>query len=109
MAACSEDPRARYFIDVTQLSVGVTDKVGMKFALGFLAVAALAACSKRVNFCDSDKDCSDPAFPFCDVDGQYAPSGGMTNTCTIVPPDCPVERCGCQPGVTTCVMVLVLS
>lgn len=76
----------------------------MKRALGILALACMASCSKRVNFCESDKDCADPAFPFCDVDGQYAPSGGVANTCTIVPPDCPIDRCGCSPGVVMCAM-----
>jgi mucin-19 len=26
----------------------------------------------------------------------------MKNVCTIIPPDCPVDVCGCQPGATTC-------
>jgi hypothetical protein len=70
-----------------------------------LVVLVLAVgCTKRADYCQSDSDCTDPAFPFCDVDGQYGPSGGVHNVCTIVPPDCPVSVCGCTPNVTTCIM-----
>lgn len=60
------------------------------------------ACTKKVNECSGDSDCKDIAYPFCDVDGQYAASGGDHNVCTIVPPDCPIDRCGCSPGAVTC-------
>src|SRR5579862_1885289 len=81
----------------------------MKAAL-VVAVAVLAGCTKHVS-CDSDADCKDPAYPFCDVNGEYPASGGEKNVCTIVPDNCPVERCGCMAGavlsctgdqVTTC-------
>jgi hypothetical protein len=71
----------------------------------WVAVAGLgvaAACTKQVNVCHQDSDCSDVAYPFCDVDGQYAASGGAKGVCTIVPPDCPAARCGCTPGAVTC-------
>jgi hypothetical protein len=67
-----------------------------------MMAVALAACTKQPNPCTSDSDCTNPAYPFCDVDGEFAVSGGEKNTCTIVPPNCPVERCGCSPGATTC-------
>ena len=67
-----------------------------------LALLFAASCTKRINECDSDADCTNPAYPFCDVDGQYAASGGQKNVCTIVPPNCPVSRCGCDPGAVTC-------
>ncbi|HEY1811446.1 MAG TPA: hypothetical protein VGG74_03765 [Kofleriaceae bacterium] len=71
--------------------------------LKLLAICALSfTCTKRVNDCDSNADCTNPAYPFCDVNGTYEPSGGMKNVCTIIPPDCPVDVCGCQPGATTC-------
>ena len=40
----------------------------------------------------------DPSYPFCDVNGEYLPSGGEKNVCTIVPDNCPISRCGCSPG-----------
>jgi hypothetical protein len=77
----------------------------MKAAFVIFAIVGLAgSCTKSVNMCQSDSDCTNPAYPFCDVDGQYPASGGVKNTCTIVPPDCPVARCGCTPGATTCAM-----
>jgi hypothetical protein len=72
---------------------------------GTLAVAVLAAMgcpTKEQNRCTSDSDCKDVAYPFCDVNGEFSASGGTKNVCTIVPPDCPVERCGCSPGATSC-------
>jgi hypothetical protein len=65
-------------------------------------VFASACTTKQQNKCTSDSDCTNPAYPFCDVDGEFSTSGGAKNVCTIVPPDCPVERCGCSPGATTC-------
>jgi hypothetical protein len=71
--------------------------------LVLVASAALeAGCTKRINQCSIDSDCKDIVYPFCDVDGEYQASGGETNVCTIVPPNCPVDRCGCSPGATTC-------
>ncbi len=71
-------------------------------SMTLLGLVLIAACTKPENRCESDADCANPAYPFCDVDGQYAPSDGQKNVCTIVPPDCPVERCGCTPGATAC-------
>ncbi len=67
-----------------------------------LAAVSTAACTKTVNQCEVDTDCKNVAYPFCDVNGQYPSSGGVMNVCTIVPTNCPVERCGCQPGAATC-------
>jgi len=61
-----------------------------------------AGCTKRVNICESDSDCMQAGYPFCDVNGQYPASGGITNVCTVVPNDCPPERCGCTPGASVC-------
>ncbi|MEO6773597.1 MAG: hypothetical protein ABI467_11360 [Kofleriaceae bacterium] len=61
-----------------------------------------AACTKQVNVCHQDSDCGDVAYPFCDMNGEYAASGGDKGVCTIVPPDCSPERCGCIPNATTC-------
>ncbi len=60
-----------------------------------------SACTKRANECGADSDCKVP-YPFCDVDGAYPASGGVTNVCTVVPDNCPAERCGCTPNATTC-------
>ena len=63
---------------------------------------SLAGCgSKTINQCSTDSDCN-VVYPFCDVDGAFPPSGGAKNVCTIIPPGCSVERCGCSPGETTC-------
>jgi hypothetical protein len=70
--------------------------------LAVLCSILAVACTKHVDGCDANSDCTDPAYPFCDVDGQYAPSGGNKNVCTIIPPDCPANVCGCSPGAATC-------
>lgn len=69
---------------------------------GVLVVAALAACTERVNVCERDADCSNPAFPFCDVNGEFAESGFTERSCSIIPESCPIERCGCTPGASRC-------
>ncbi len=72
--------------------------VMMKRSLA-VAVLALVGCgTKRVNVCTSDADCKDPSYPFCDVNGEYPASGGENNSCTVVPDNCPVDRCGCTPN-----------
>src|SRR6185312_15057638 len=68
---------------------------------GVVASASLS-CTKHADGCQSNADCTDPAYPFCDVNGAYAPSNGATNICTITPPDCPADVCGCAPGAATC-------
>ncbi len=72
--------------------------------VNLIAIAiVLSACeTEKINQCSNDSDCADIAFPFCDVDGQYMPSAGEHNICTITPSDCPAARCGCQAGATTC-------
>jgi hypothetical protein len=72
-----------------------------------VALVFVGGCTKQVNTCMSDADCMNPAYPFCDVNGEFAASGGDKNVCTIVPPECPVERCGCTPGTATCVMSML--
>jgi hypothetical protein len=77
--------------------------MGVSQRVCFVALALLGGgCSKDVSQCSQDSDCTTAVYPFCDVNGEYAASGGEHNVCTIVPPDCPVERCGCQPGAVTC-------
>jgi hypothetical protein len=67
------------------------------------ALAALGGCTKSQGAkCTADSQCTNPAYPFCDVNGEFPASGGDKNVCTIVPSDCPVERCGCSPGATSC-------
>lgn len=61
-------------------------------------VALVGGCTKRVNQCTSDSDCTDPAYPFCDLNGEFPASGGMKDVCTVTPANCPVDRCGCTPG-----------
>ncbi|MEO8845293.1 MAG: hypothetical protein ABI591_01710 [Kofleriaceae bacterium] len=88
-----------------QLQGELIDKISMgviKFGVVVL-VAGLAACgSQKVDQCDKDSDCTNIAYPFCDVNGEYSPSGGEAHVCTVPPSDCPVDRCGCSPGATTC-------
>lgn len=72
------------------------------FKYGVLAVALSACGTEKISQCTKDSDCTDIAYPFCDVDGQYSPSGGEHNVCTVTPSDCPIERCGCSPGATSC-------
>jgi len=75
----------------------------MRWSLcGLLVVGVNAGCTKDVNRCTQDSDCGDVAYPFCDMDGHYPASGGLAGVCTVTPADCPAERCGCEPGATTC-------
>ena len=67
-----------------------------------IALVLLSACTKKVDQCTSNTDCTDPAFPFCDVDGSFPASGGDKNVCTIMPADCPIDVCGCTAGSATC-------
>ncbi|CAN5464319.1 hypothetical protein BH11MYX1_BH11MYX1_48550 [soil metagenome] len=62
----------------------------------------MSACTRRVNVCESDTDCTKAGYPFCDVNGEYPASGGIANVCTVIPNDCPPERCGCTPGASVC-------
>jgi hypothetical protein len=79
---------------------GLTDNPAMTRYL-VLGLIFATACSKRANECAADSDCVVP-YPFCDVNGEYAASGGIMNVCTVVPDNCPAERCGCTPNATTC-------
>jgi hypothetical protein len=76
-------------------------KVSHAFAFALLLLSS-ACGSQRINICEADADCTNPAYPFCDVSGQYPAAEGETNVCTIVPANCPAERCGCTPNATTC-------
>ena len=76
----------------------------MQRRLGWWVVGfgVLAGCTERVNVCNSDSDCTDPAYPFCDVAGEYAESGHTVMSCSITPDGCPIERCGCIAGLADC-------
>ncbi len=74
----------------------------LRLGLIVVAVGVFAGCTERVNVCNSDSDCNDPAYPFCDVKGEYAESGMTPMSCSITPASCPLERCGCTPGKVTC-------
>ena len=67
-----------------------------------LGALVLSACTKKADECSSNSNCTNPMYPFCDVNGQFAASGGDKDVCTIAPPDCPVDLCGCTAGATTC-------
>jgi len=71
--------------------------------VAFFVGLLFGGCTKSVNRCESNDDCSDVAYPFCDVLGVYPASGGEKGVCTVRPPDCPAETCGCTPG-STCSM-----
>lgn len=67
-----------------------------------VVLVLVVGCTKKADQCTSNADCSDPAYPFCDVNGAFPASGGSKNVCTITPTDCPVETCGCTAGSATC-------
>ena len=54
--------------------------MGVNKLLGVVTVMLWAGCTKTVNECSSDTDCKDVAYPFCDVDGQFGPSGGAVGS-----------------------------
>lgn len=74
--------------------------MGVGAVQAVLVTALLAACYKpNPALCDSDADCADEeGRTFCDVNGEYAESDFQPRVCIAPPPDCPIERCGCQPG-----------
>lgn len=52
-----------------KVSMGVT-----KFGI-FMVLAGISACTEHnPSVCEGDSDCTDPARPFCDLDGEYAES-----------------------------------
>ena len=60
----------------------------MRFAwIGFLTVGlAVAGCAKNNTlFCDTDNPCTDPARPFCDLDGTFPASEGHGKSCIATP------------------------
>ena len=61
-------------------------------------VVGVACTKKNPDYCASDAECTDPAAPFCDINGEYAESGHEANRCSVTPASCPIERCGCMPG-----------
>ena len=71
-------------------------------AMVFVGVGLVGCGSKTISECSADSDCKNLVYPFCDVNGEFSTSGGVKNVCTIIPPDCSVERCGCSPAATTC-------
>lgn len=77
-------------------------------ALGSLLVACKV---KDPLYCDKNTPCTDPARPFCDVDGTYPASDGIGNTCISDPtgPDAgpgdentPDAGAACQASTSVC-------
>ena len=61
-------------------------------------LVSLAACSKQDPlFCDGTHACSDPSRPFCDVNGEFAASDGVKNTCIASPFDAGTSTDGGPP------------
>jgi hypothetical protein len=63
-------------------------------------VALNPACLTPVAlYCDEAKPCTDPARPFCDLNGQYPASEFIGHTCIPDPfPDAGCSDCACTPG-----------
>lgn len=68
----------------------------------FALSATLAGCKvKDPLYCDESTPCTDPALPFCDLDGVYPASDGIKRTCIAYPWDgSPGGDAGpsCTPG-----------
>jgi len=59
-----------------------------RVALALIAVAALTGCKKAdPRYCETQGDCTDSAYPYCDVNGNYDESDHVTNTCIPFPDD----------------------
>lgn len=57
-----------------------------KLGLVLLAALSLVACkSSNGDFCDAEHPCTDPARPYCDLDGTYPASEGVAKTCIADP------------------------
>src|SRR5262245_10171429 len=67
-----------------------------------LGAVLLAACSHKVAlFCDENTPCTDPARPFCDLEGEFPASEGIGNTCIADPsPDGGVSESDAGPPIT---------
>lgn len=89
---------------ISIVSFRCVDTMGLMVRAGSLAIVlgVFSGCTERVNVCNSDSDCTNPAYPFCDVNGEYAESGHVAMSCSITPASCPIERCGCVAGLVTC-------
>ncbi len=58
------------------------------------SVLVLSACTKRDGlYCDDVTPCSDPARPFCDINGSFPASSGVGRTC-IADPNNPGQDAG---------------
>jgi hypothetical protein len=79
-------------------------------ALGCLLPLSLVACLEPDPlFCDEQTPCTDPARPFCDLEGRFPASNGRGKTCIADPfPDADAgpgdpqpdagDEPGCEPG-----------
>jgi hypothetical protein len=59
----------------------ISSRMSTKACLSLVASLVLSACTKPNPKNCGDGSCTDPAFPFCDVDGSV---GGEPNTCVAV-------------------------
>jgi hypothetical protein len=74
-------------------------------ALLVLAVVETGCAVKDPLYCDENTPCTDPALPFCDLQGEYPASEGIKRTCIPDPsdagPDQPDAGPACTPGEWT--------
>ncbi len=63
----------------------------------FVGATLCVACSNKVElFCDEQTLCTDPDRPFCDLEGAFPASEGISNTCIADPFQCETETTVCQ-------------
>lgn len=75
--------------------------ISKRYVAVVVVVLGASSCTRRnPAYCESDSDCPDPTRPFCDLNGEYAESNYAPNTCSVVPVNCPLQRCPCTPGAT---------
>ena len=71
----------------------------------FAALFLVACKSSDPLFCDAEHPCTDPAKPYCDLDGTYPASDGVAKTCIADPGgggDCDGDEDCTDPAFPAC-------
>jgi|SRR6185312_11309480 len=70
------DARSRVFGRCPKPSYQAVENTRMKLLeLLLLGAIAVGGCTNRADQCNSNADCTDPAYPFCDVNGGSGAAG----------------------------------
>lgn len=60
-------------------------RLSMRLTLSACSVLAFGCSTPDPLYCDEDTPCEDPELPFCDLEGAYPASDGISHTCIAEP------------------------